>query len=83
MYKSNNISKDFSEWENDDVNSWLESIKLDNLIEFSKRNEITGYDLCVLSNEEIKKILGINSPKDLNILSKNIKIKILDLSNLY
>ncbi len=80
MYKSNNISKDFPEWENEDINSWLESIKLDHLIEYSKRSEITGYDLCVLSNEEIKKILGINNLKDLNVLMKNVKNKLLDLS---
>ena len=76
-------SKEFSEWDNEDINSWLESIRLDQYIDYSKRNDITGYDLCKASEEEIKKYFGMNNnQRDYNIISKNIRSKILELSNI-
>jgi hypothetical protein len=76
-------SKEFSEWENDDINSWLESIGLEQNIEYSKRNDVTGYDLCKASNEELKKIFGINNQRDYSILTKNIRYKFLELGRIH
>ncbi len=73
-------SKDFSEWENEEINSWLESINLEQLIDYSKRSGITGYDLCRANEDEIKKYFGINNNRDYNNITKNLRLKLLELS---
>ena len=73
------FNKELCNWDNNDVNSWLKNIELEHYIEYSIKNEITGYDLCILNSNELQKSLNLNN-HSANVLNKNLKLLKFDLS---
>ena len=47
-------SKKISTWSLDDTIYWLKTINLTNYADNFYSNNINGYDLCLLTNEELK-----------------------------
>ena len=70
--------KEISTWSNDDVTNWLKEINLSNYIDSFQNSQITGYDLCYLSNTELKEELRINRLHDRSTLLKSIREALLD-----
>jgi hypothetical protein len=74
------MSKEFSLWEKEEVITWLESLKVQQShIDAFRRNDVTGYDLCHMTDEDLKSNLLINSQHERNRLMRNIKTSLLDL----
>ena len=67
----------FSLWTSDDLAYWLNTINLTKYVNNIKSNNITGYDLCYLTNEDFKE-LGISCIHDKNVLVKNIRMQTLE-----
>ena len=67
----------FSLWTSDDLAYWLNTINLTKYVNNIKSNNINGYDLCYLTNEDFKE-LGISSIHDKNVLVKNIRMQTLE-----
>ena len=67
----------FSLWTSDDLAYWLNTINLSKYANNIKSNNITGYDLCYLTNEDFKE-LGISNIHDKNVLVKNIRMQTLE-----
>ena len=69
--------KDFSTWNSDDLSYWLGSINLSRYSNNILSNNVTGYDLCYLTNEDFK-MLGISNIHDKNVLIKQIRLQTLE-----
>ena len=67
----------FSLWTSEDLAYWLNTINLAKYANNIKSNNITGYDLCYLTNDDFKE-LGISSIHDKNVLVKNIRMQTLE-----
>ncbi len=55
------LNKDLVEWDNNDVCNWLHSRNLRHHIDSFEKSNLTGYDLCYLTKEEIKSEFKIMS----------------------
>jgi hypothetical protein len=53
------LYKEIVLWDYKEVLQWLESKNIKNLIEIFSKQRINGYDLCFLTNEDLKNELGI------------------------
>lgn len=72
-----NLDKDFSCWEWEDVNTWLINNNLDNYVNYFKTFEINGYDLCYMTNEDFNEIKLTNF-HDRNLILKKIRLMTLE-----
>ena len=70
-------SKYISSWSQGEVQQWLIKIKMDKYISNFANNQVNGYDLCYLSNENFND-LKIYNFHDKNILLQSIKLLILE-----
>ena len=66
------MNSNLSTWTQVDVQQWLKSIKMDKYNTNFQNNQVNGYDLCYLSNDDFKD-LKINNFHDKNTLLKYIK----------
>jgi hypothetical protein len=71
-------NKEISTWSNEEVVSCLKELNLHNCIDSFSNNCITGYDLCYLSNSEMKEELRINRFHDRCTLLKFIREELLN-----
>ena len=69
--------KDFSTLNSEELSYWLNSINLSRYSNNIIGNNVTGYDLCYLTNDDFK-ILGISNIHDKNILVKHIRLQTLE-----
>jgi hypothetical protein len=44
---------EFSKWTNEEILNWLKDIKYSGYIDIFKENEIQGYDLCYIKEEDL------------------------------
>lgn len=65
--------KHFFVYDNEDICKWIESLNLDLYINNFKSNKITGADLCLLNNEDLKCNLDINNIHDRYTIIREIK----------
>lgn len=72
------ISKEISIWNCDDVLNWLKELNLNNYLETFQNNQLTGYDLCWVTNAELKDELKITKYHDRSLIIKSIKEFLLD-----
>ena len=70
-------SKFISSWSQGEVQQWLIKIKMDKYISNFANNQVNGYYLCYLSNENFND-LKIYNFHDKNILLQSIKLLILE-----
>ena len=70
-------SKFISSWSQGEVQQWLIKIKMDKYISNFANNQVNGYDLCYLSNDNFND-LKIYNFHDKNILLQSIKLLILE-----
>ena len=78
--KSNN-NKEISKWNNEEVLIFLKEINLSNYSEIFQNNNLTGYDLCTISTEELKNDLKMTKYHDRTLLSRSIKELLLEQCN--
>jgi hypothetical protein len=78
----NNLDKDFSIWEWEDVSNWLINNNMQNYVENFQKYEINGYDLCYLTNEDFNEIKLTNF-HDRNLILKKIRLMTLEQCNFY
>ena len=71
------MNSNLSTWTQVDVQQWLKTIKMDKYNTNFQNNQVNGYDLCYLSNEDFKE-LRITNFHDKNSLLKAIKFLILE-----
>jgi len=79
--QSNNLSlnnKLISQWQEEEISTFIKNIGLSNYIHNFQNNNINGYDLCFLSNEEIINDLRVSKVHDRNTLLKATREAILD-----
>jgi hypothetical protein len=67
-----------TEWQEEDVLSFVKGIGLDSHIHYFQNNHINGYDLCNLTSDDIINELKITKLHFRNVLTKAIKECILD-----
>lgn len=69
------LNKELYDWDSSDVCNWLHSKNLRNSIDSFGRSNITGYDLCFITQEDLKNELRIpNLHERLNILKEIRKL---------
>ena len=66
------MNSNLSTWTQIEVQQWLKNIKMDKYNSHFQNNQVNGYDLCYLSNDDFKD-LKINNFHDKNTLLKYIK----------
>ena len=71
------MNTNLSTWTQIEVQQWLKNIKMDKYNSHFQNNQVNGYDLCYLSNEDFKE-LRITNFHDKNSLLKAIKFLILE-----
>lgn len=76
-------SKEISIWSNDDVIIWLKDLSLSIYQDNFQSNKMTGYDLCYLTNAELKDEFKINKYHDRSLIIKSIKEYLLDQCRYY
>jgi hypothetical protein len=74
-------SKSLYEWENFEVCSWLNINDFKNYIEIFKHSNITGYDLCFITNDDLKSELKISNLHERLKLLKEIRKLVIDNCN--
>jgi hypothetical protein len=72
------MSKELYEWDVSDVISWLQNKGFQNYTENFRTNNITGYDLCFLTTEDLKSELRISNLHERLGILKEIRKLILD-----
>ena len=77
------MSKEISNWNNEDVTSWLKELGLSNVIDSFQNNQITGYDLCYLNELELKEELRVTRFHDRSLLLRSIREYTLEQRKLY
>ena len=71
------MNSNLSAWNQGEVQQWLMKIKMDKYITNFQNNQVNGYDLCYLSNDDFKE-LRINNFHDKNSLLKSIRLLTLE-----
>ena len=71
-------NKELSTWSNEDVITWLKELNLHSCVDSFQNHCITGYDLCYLSNTELKEELRINRFHDRSVLLRYIREELLN-----
>ena len=71
------FNKEISNWDSNDVLKWLSYLNLGFLSETFQNNQITGYDLCLLTKDELKSDLGISNSHYRNLILKSVKVELL------
>jgi hypothetical protein len=70
------------EWNTEDVIDWIRSKGLSGYIEHFRNNEITGYDLCFITSEDLKNELNVvNIHQRLNLLKEIRKMLLTNCKN--
>ena len=78
IYSKNDLNNgDISTWTTDDAIVWLKFLRLQQYTESFYSNHINGYDLCFITNEELKSELNIIKLHDRNVILKGIRELIL------
>jgi hypothetical protein len=72
------MSKELYEWEISDITTWLQEIGFKNYIENFRNHNITGYDLCFISSEDLKTELRISNLHERLAILKEIRKLILE-----
>lgn len=81
-YAKNELyNQEISTWSTDETLLWLKSLKLQQYLENFKANHISGYDLCLITNEELKTELKIMRLHDRNLMLKSIRTYLLKQCN--
>jgi len=70
-YELSNI--DISLWSAEETIIWLKTLKLQQYTDSFTSNSITGYDLCLMTNEDLKNDLHIIKLHDRNLILKSIR----------
>ena len=76
-------SKEISNWNSEDVINWLRDLNLTHYLESFQMNQLTGYDLCSLTNADLKDELKISKYHDRSLIIKSIKEFLLDQRRYY
>ena len=71
------LYKEIVEWENKEVLQWLDLKNLKNFSDLFSKHRINGYDLCYITNEELKNELGVMKLHDRMKILKEIRKTIL------
>ncbi len=68
-------NKDLYDWDNQNITDWLNSKNLRNYTKNFSDNNITGYDLCFITQDDLKNELKIiNFHERLNIMKEIRKL---------
>jgi hypothetical protein len=67
------LTKEFYEWSNSDVCNWMHSKNLRTYIERFEQKQISGYDMCFISNEDLKVEFNIANLHERLAILKEIK----------
>ncbi len=65
--------KPFFLYDNEEICKWIKSLNLDLYIDNFQSNKITGADLCILNNEDLKSDMDINNIHDRYTILREIK----------
>jgi hypothetical protein len=76
------LYKEMVQWDYKEVLQWLESKNIKNLNEVFSKQRINGYDLCYLTNENLKNDLGINKLHDRLKVLREIKKTLITNCNI-
>ena len=71
-------AKEISSCSHDETINWMRSLNMDDSIPSFQNNQINGYDLCLLTSEELKSELGVFKLHERNIILRQIRIHLLD-----
>jgi hypothetical protein len=72
LYQSIN-KKPFFLYDNEEICKWIQSLNLDLYLNNFKTNKITGADLCLINNEDLKSDMNINNTHDRFTILREIK----------
>ena len=79
MLSPNNINNRLiSQWQQEDVLNFLKSIGLSQYLNTFQNNQISGYDLCCLSSDDIINELRIIKIHVRNIFGRTVREAILE-----
>ena len=72
LYQAIN-KKPFFLYDNEEICKWIQSLNLDLYLNNFKTNKITGADLCLINNEDLKSDMDINNTHDRFTILREIK----------
>jgi len=72
LYQAIN-KKPFFLYDNEEICKWIQSLNLDLYLNNFKTNKITGADLCLINNEDLKSDMNINNTHDRFTILREIK----------
>jgi hypothetical protein len=72
------LDKELCDWDTSDVCNWLHYKHFKDYIQNFNTNNITGYDLCFITNEDLKCELNINNLHERLKILKEIRKLMLD-----
>jgi hypothetical protein len=75
---SSHLGKDIYDWDIKDVSAWLYNRNLRNYIPHFEKNNISGYDLCFITNEDLKNELNITNLHERLYLLKEIRKMLIE-----
>ena len=78
MSQFNNNNRLISQWQQEDVLNFLKSIGLSPYINTFQNSQISGYDLCCLSADDIINELRITKIHDRNVFLRTVREAILE-----
>ena len=67
-----------SKWSQDEVIEWIKLLDLNHCSENFSSNHINGYDLCLLTNEDLKNELKVYKIHDRNLIIKQTRELLLE-----